>query len=136
MGTTKQSTYMPMWTTVHTGPVFTLPKGVYSHLRHNEIRDTFASLLREVCHVVEIEPKLQSLKGESFQYKKPLLKMKLDLTSKQMGSAEADSAEPFSVIIGHKKFYTNKNSFCTSEARLSRHVHVPSRHSLDALNST
>ena len=28
------------------------PKGVYPHLRHNEIRDTFATLLREVCHVV------------------------------------------------------------------------------------
>ena len=45
------------------------PKGVYPHLRHNEIRDIFATLLREVCHVVEIERKLQSLKGESFQNK-------------------------------------------------------------------
>ena len=35
----------------------------------HEIRDTFATLLDEVCHDVEIEPKLQSLEGESFHNK-------------------------------------------------------------------
>ena len=35
-------------------------------MRHNETRDTFANLMREVCFDVEIEPKLQSLQGESF----------------------------------------------------------------------
>ena len=44
-------------------------KGGYTHLRHNEIRDTYAKLLDEVCHDVEIEPKLQSLEGESFHNK-------------------------------------------------------------------
>ena len=38
----------------------------YTHIRHNEIRDTFANLMNEVCHDVEIEPKLQPLQGESF----------------------------------------------------------------------
>ena len=33
---------------------------------HNEIRDTFATLLDEVCHDVQIEPKLQLLHGETF----------------------------------------------------------------------
>ena len=42
------------------------PKGGYTHLRHNETRDTFATLLNEVCHDVELQPKLQSLEGESF----------------------------------------------------------------------
>ena len=37
----------------------------YTHIRHNEIRDTFANLMNEVCHDVEIEPKLQPLQGES-----------------------------------------------------------------------
>ena len=62
---------MPMWTTVYTDPLSTLshPKGGYTHLRHNEIRDTFAILLDEVCHDVEIEPKLQSLESESFHNK-------------------------------------------------------------------
>ena len=45
------------------------PKGGYTQLRHNEIRDTLATLLDEVCHDVEIEPKLQSLEGESFHNK-------------------------------------------------------------------
>ena len=65
MGTTKHPTYMPMWTThsLH------CPKGGYTHLRHNQIRDTFATLLDELCHDVEIESKLQSLEGESFHNK-------------------------------------------------------------------
>ena len=60
------------------------PKGVYPHLGHNEIRDTFATILREVCHVVEIEPKLQSLKGESFQNKTTTAEdeARLDITAK------------------------------------------------------
>ena len=45
------------------------PKGGYTHLRHNEVRDTFATLLDKVCHDVEREPKLQSLEGESFHNK-------------------------------------------------------------------
>ena len=45
------------------------PKGGYFHQRHNEIRDTFAQLLEEVCHDVDIEPKIPSLEGESFHNK-------------------------------------------------------------------
>ena len=33
-------------------------------IRHNELRDTLASLLREVCQEVSTEPRLQSLNGE------------------------------------------------------------------------
>ena len=57
------------------GQLFTLtqslhcPKGGYTHLRHNENRDTFATLLDEECHDVEMKPKLQSLEGESFHNK-------------------------------------------------------------------
>ena len=39
-------------------------KGKYTHLRHNKIRDVFASLMDDVCHDVQIEPKFQSLDGE------------------------------------------------------------------------
>ena len=35
-------------------------------MRYNEIRDTFANLMSEVCFDIEIEPELQSLQGESF----------------------------------------------------------------------
>ena len=41
-------------------------KGGYTHLRHNEIRDTLAKLIGDVCNDVEIEPKLQPLEGETF----------------------------------------------------------------------
>ena len=49
----------------------TLPKlctvqRVYTHMRYNEIRDTFGTLISKVCFDVKIEPKLQSLQGESF----------------------------------------------------------------------
>ena len=41
-------------------------KGGCTHTRHDEIRNTFANLMSEFCYDVEIEPKLQSLQGESF----------------------------------------------------------------------
>ena len=34
-------------------------------MRNDEIRDTFAHLMSEVCYDVETEPKPQSLQGES-----------------------------------------------------------------------
>ena len=42
------------------------PKGGYTHLRPSEIRDCFGELLDQVCHDVEIEPKLLPFQGESF----------------------------------------------------------------------
>ena len=39
-------------------------KGGLPTLRHNEIRDFAAELLREVCHNVSVEPGLQALDGE------------------------------------------------------------------------
>ena len=38
----------------------------YIYMRRDEIRDTCANLMSDVCYDVEIEPKLQSLQGESF----------------------------------------------------------------------
>ena len=40
------------------------PKGGFPSIRHNEVRDLTADLLTEVCHDVEIEPKMQELTGE------------------------------------------------------------------------
>ena len=42
------------------------PKGGYTHIGHNDIRDSFANLLNEVCDDVEVEPCLHSLQGETF----------------------------------------------------------------------
>ena len=44
-------------------------KGGYTHMRHIEIRGTFAKIMRDVSHDVEIEPKLHTLEGESFDYR-------------------------------------------------------------------
>ena len=40
------------------------PHGGYPSIRHNEVRDLTASLLREVCNDVVVEPQLQPLEGE------------------------------------------------------------------------
>ena len=54
------------------GPDFTIahavhcPKGVYTNLRHNEIRDTIAKFMNDVCSDVEIDHLLQPLQGKSF----------------------------------------------------------------------
>ena len=44
--------------------VLTCRQGGFHTIRHNELRDTFSELLREVCTEVVIEPPLQPLSGE------------------------------------------------------------------------
>ena len=39
-------------------------KGGFVHRRHKEVRDLFISLLKDVCHDVEVKPHLQTLTGE------------------------------------------------------------------------
>lgn len=39
-------------------------KGGFIHQRHDDVRDLFATLLKDVCHDVEVEPNLQTLTGE------------------------------------------------------------------------
>ena len=43
------------------------PYGGFPTLHHNELRDTTAKLLTEVCHNVGTEPMLQPLSGEVLQ---------------------------------------------------------------------
>ena len=45
------------------------PKGGYTHMKDNELPDSFANLLIDVCHDVENEPHLQPLQGETFDLK-------------------------------------------------------------------
>jgi len=39
-------------------------KGRFVHRGHDDVRDLFESLLKDVCHDVEVEPHLQPLTGE------------------------------------------------------------------------
>ena len=48
---------------------FTCKRGGFVIIRHNEIRDFTAEILREVCQDVEVEPMLTPLTGENFQYR-------------------------------------------------------------------
>ena len=44
---------------------FDCPRGGFPSIRHNELRDITASLMKEICHNVTIEPILQPLSGET-----------------------------------------------------------------------
>ena len=44
--------------------VLSCPRGGFPSIRHNEIRDTTANLLTEVCHDVQVEPNLQEVSNE------------------------------------------------------------------------
>ena len=46
--------------------VLTCKVGGFHTLRHNQLRDTIADLLKEVCCNVSVEPHLQPLTGENF----------------------------------------------------------------------
>src|SRR3978361_2261897 len=43
--------------------------GGFRVIQHNEVRDVFAQLFRDAGHTVEVEPLLQKLSGEVFEYK-------------------------------------------------------------------
>ena len=45
------------------------PSGGYTIHRHNDIRDTTAALMAEVCREVTVEPRLQPTTGEEFTYR-------------------------------------------------------------------
>jgi len=46
-----------------------MPCHGFSSIYQNEVRDLTVELLSYVCHKVEVEPKLQPLNNETFQYK-------------------------------------------------------------------
>ena len=39
-------------------------KGGFFHRRHDDVRDLFASLFKDVCHDIEVEPHLYTLTGD------------------------------------------------------------------------
>ena len=47
----------------------TCKKGGFVCFRHDEVRDLTASMLREICHDVTVEPALLRLGGEHLQYR-------------------------------------------------------------------
>ena len=51
----------------NTSHALSCPTGGFQIVWHNEVRDPTAGLLREVCHDIEIEPRLQPLTGEQLR---------------------------------------------------------------------
>ena len=45
----------------------------FVYRRHDEVRDLFSSILKDVCHDVEVEPHLQTLTAEKFNQQCQLL---------------------------------------------------------------
>ena len=52
-------------------------KGGFVDRRHDEVHDLFTTLLKDVCHDVEVEPHLQTLTAEKFNQQVPTPLMKL-----------------------------------------------------------
>ena len=68
METPRYAKHMHMWKPNDVSHAFSCPTGSYVILRHNEIRDATASMLKEVTSSVETEPMLQPLTGEQLNY--------------------------------------------------------------------
>ena len=63
------------------------------YIRHNEIRDLFANLMKKVVHDVEIEPHLQPFDNEAFT--NFYCKMRPDLASLPKKSGIVVLSAPF-----------------------------------------
>ena len=69
----------------------------YIHVRHNEIRYTFVSLMNETCYDAKIEPEPQSIQGESFYTKTQALMTTLESTPRRMESENHNPLRRFSM---------------------------------------
>ena len=81
--------------TFHCVARFTLSKRRIYHLLHNEVRETFNKLPGDVCSIIGIESKLQSLEGELFDNKSTSTEDELDYTSKR----QSKRASRFKILL-------------------------------------
>ena len=65
-GTNQFSIHMCMWSIFWPQSPLHCAKGGYTHMRHDEIKDSFGILMSELCYEFKIGPKLQSLQAQSF----------------------------------------------------------------------
>ena len=62
----KHSISLCMWSTLLSTACSLLSRGGFPSIRHNDLRDLTASLLKETCHGVATEPSLQPITSETF----------------------------------------------------------------------
>ncbi|KAG0720148.1 hypothetical protein GWK47_049053 [Chionoecetes opilio] len=72
----------------------TCKKGGFVCIRHDEVRDLTASMLREVCQDVSTEPTLLPLMGNSCGTGQPILPLRLAWTS-VLGDSGPEGSGPF-----------------------------------------
>ena len=87
------------------------PKGGFPILRHNEVRDITADLLSEICHDVEVEPKLQPLTGERLSHRTANVEKEARLDVKAHGFWDRMQCAFFDFRV----FYPNAQSNHTSQ---------------------
>ena len=94
-------------------------KGECTHPRYNEIRDTFATLLGEVCHDVELKPKLQSLEGESFHNKTTTTEDDARLNIKANGLCGGQFSRTFFFDV---KIFNPHANFCSKTLKYQQRI--------------
>ena len=86
-------------------------KGRYTKMRHGQIRNTFAAIMREVCFDVEIEPKFWPLERESFVHKTTSTEDEARLDNKANGLWDSR----FCRIFFNVMFFTTVAESCAKE---------------------
>ena len=100
--------------------MYSLPyKGRYTQMRHGEIRNIFAAIMKEVCFDVEIEPKLRPLERESFVHKTTSTEDEARVDNKANGLWDSRFCRTFFNVM----FFNTLAKSCRS-LRVSRIINV------------
>ena len=99
--------------------------GGFPTIRHNEIRDTTASLLTEVCHNVATKPPLQPLTGETFNARSANTddNARLDIRARGFWNTTQDAF--FDVRVFYPNASNNRSTLISSAYR--RHEQAKKR---------
>ena len=73
--------------------------GGFQTRRHNEVRDSTARMMAEVCHNVSVEPHLQPLSGENMHYNSAITEDNARLDIKASGFWE-ETITPLTLMSG------------------------------------
>ena len=92
-------------------------KGGFISLRHNKIRNITASLLRETCRDVRIEPCLQHLTGETFEERTAVMtdEARVDVSARGFWTTGQTAFLDIRVFNPMAKRYVHKNLNKASE---------------------
>ena len=102
-------------------------KGGFISIRHNNIRNVTATLLKEVCKDVRIEPSLQPLTGEDFQEATAKLtdEARCDISARGFWSAGQVTFLDIRVFNPNANRYANQNlskAYESNEKEKKRHI--------------